>query len=903
MKLSCVLNLFVHISLFVGLDVINSLDELNSIVEGVEFDNIVSLEFVIFEQTDVTLEHMSTYLRSESLHTLDISIKSWLENETLKKQLRFIVKQFHTIATSPSESQETKFIVSTCSKFKHSKEAAVIVKYIEGEPLMLCETSPPGVPDFRELTYDSVCVYWEEPQSGSEYVEAYIVSYQSDDDDQWKTQEINGKQTCATIDNLKENTQYKFKVQAKTKSGISKESKESIIKTQPAPKAPSQPGQPLCDKLTHESVHLEWIKPDEGAHLVTQYVVSYTGSKNHWEEVETGSVAEEFTVHKLQPETKYQFKVFAKYGNILSAPSEVSLLTSTTKKPLALHVRDSMSSCVTNGIPALYQLNLDFISKDKERHIAKCNIGDIPKHPHYLDKVLLLVGATGSGKSTLINAIANYIFDVKWEHKFRFQIIPDEKEKSQAHSQTEWITAYTFHWQNGFPFNYSLTVVDTPGFGDTRGLERDRHITTQIKEFFSLKNGISYLHNVGFVMQASQARLTATQKYIFDSILSIFGADMKHNISVMATFADGGKLQVADAIKEAEIPHSKCFRFNNSALYFDESNCDDCDLSISKLFWDMGVKSLQQYFAHTKISQPVSLQLTREVLNSRHHLEAVLEGLNEDIDKGLRKMEELRQEENILQQHHEDISANKNFTYKVKVVKDKRIDLPVGEHVTNCLTCNRTCHYPCRIPNDGEKYNCYAMKNQGKPTMAVCGVCPGKCSWDCHINRPYRFESYEVIETRTLDNLKERYQKAIDGKNKHEAMVSNLEEEVKIMFCNFIDNVQLVCEIIQRLDEIALRKSPLTDLDYLDILIETEKIDKREGYLERINYFEQAKRPAKFLKALKTQGHLPDPKMESKEGRKIWKKIWKSICECCSNVMEEIDDAFASPQLMPIIII
>ena len=105
------------------------------------------------------------------------------------------------------------------------------------------------------------------------------------------------------------------------------------------------------------------------------------------------------------------------------------------------------------------------------------------------------------------------------------------------------------------PINFNLTIIDTPGFGDTRGLERDQQITKHIREFFQLKghDGLDKLHAIGFVTQAPLARLTPTLKYISDSILSVFGKDIKDNIFVMSTFADVAEPPVMGAVREADI--------------------------------------------------------------------------------------------------------------------------------------------------------------------------------------------------------------------------------------------------------------------------------------------------------------------------------------------------------------
>ena len=95
-----------------------------------------------------------------------------------------------------------------------------------------------------------------------------------------------------------------------------------------------------------------------------------------------------------------------------------------------------------------------------------------------------MLGATGSNKTTLINAMVNYMMGVEWDDDFRFKLIDESADKSQAHSQTDLVTTYDLYEMKDSRLNYSLTVVDTPGFGDTRGLEQDTNLMQQIQDYF-----------------------------------------------------------------------------------------------------------------------------------------------------------------------------------------------------------------------------------------------------------------------------------------------------------------------------------------------------------------------------------------------------------------------------------
>lgn len=118
--------------------------------------------------------------------------------------------------------------------------------------------------------------------------------------------------------------------------------------------------------------------------------------------------------------------------------------------------------------------------------------------------------------------------------------------------------------------DYTLNIIDTPGFGDTRGLERDQCTVNQIRHLFSEEGakGVLYIDAVCFIVKAPDARLTASQKYIFSSIMALFGKDIKSNICTLVTFADGAEPPVLASLTEAKLPFGSTNILGNGVQEF-----------------------------------------------------------------------------------------------------------------------------------------------------------------------------------------------------------------------------------------------------------------------------------------------------------------------------------------------
>lgn len=68
------------------------------------------------------------------------------------------------------------------------------------------------------------------------------------------------------------------------------------------------------------------------------------------------------------------------------------------------------------------------------------------------EKTIMLVGATGSGKSTLVDGIVNYVMGVSFDDPYRFTLIQLEKEENKMENQVQLLINYHFNF-NQIEFN------------------------------------------------------------------------------------------------------------------------------------------------------------------------------------------------------------------------------------------------------------------------------------------------------------------------------------------------------------------------------------------------------------------------------------------------------------------
>ena len=317
----------------------------------------------------------------------------------------------------------------------------------------------------------------------------------------------------------------------------------------------------------------------------------------------------------------------------------------------------------------------------------------------------------------------------------------------------------------------------------------------------------------------------------------MFGKDIAENILLVTTFADSEEPQVLDAVRKAEVPFKCYFAFNNAALFSSKSSKKAL---FNKAFWEMGVESYKDFLGALRTLDPRSLQLTKEVLTERQHLEVSLEGLLPQIQVGLAEKSKLEQIK--LQLKHA------NYKVNVTVVKQRKVPLEGNLHTTTCSQCNYTCHLHCTISDDSKKYKCKTMTWFTSKKNTTCTVCPGKCSWTVHKNTPYRYEYYQAEETTTRKQLLKEFN-IPESSNEEETqhLIASMNKKVTEIDDIIEQMLQQARYSLNRLREIALKPNPMTQTEYIDLLIESEKSECKLGWEDRVKGLEDAKEKALMI--------------------------------------------------------
>ena len=311
------------------------------------------------------------------------------------------------------------------------------------------------------------------------------------------------------------------------------------------------------------------------------------------------------------------------------------------------------------------------------------------------------------------------------------------------------------------------------------------------------------------------------QTYTFESILGLFGKDIKDNIFLMFTFADGQEPMAISSVDEASLPYQNYYLFNNGGLY-------DTNVSVvSEAFWNMGVESFSNFLKDVAKTEPKTIFLTKDVLKFRYRQEKALQNIQRNVSLGLNTIEILQKEKQILIQHQKDIEKNKSFTYVATeqyVCKTKVHD---GFVAINCKACHITCYETVVKGYDREEFLAVCIDN-------CCPTCPQRCDISKHKAEQISYIYKRRKIQRTSNFLKKKYEESLGKKMDTQRAIEECSRRMAEVYDETLNLVEKArrCEV--KLREIALKPDALSIKNYIDLLIEAEKTKSSDNLAERL---------------------------------------------------------------------
>ncbi|XP_026152438.1 uncharacterized protein LOC113124169 [Mastacembelus armatus] len=497
----------------------------------------------------------------------------------------------------------------------------------------------------------------------------------------------------------------------------------------------------------------------------------------------------------------------------------------------------SQSSLLRSGSPAVYQLRPQ---EQKFGTLTRKTVGE--KNQKKTNKTILLVGETGAGKSTLINSLFSYTIGVKFDHNIWFEIV-ERENRCQSESQTSDVIVYEIFGFEGETLPYSLTIIDTPGFNNTRGIEHDERVKQRLLDLFRSEDGVHELNAVGLVMKATDNRVSDRLMYVFNSVTSLFGKDLENKIVALITHSDGRTPQ--NALQALETAKINCVRNEkNQPVHFLFDNCQheertDEEESYLKTADKTTMTGMSQFTDFVEKTSPQKLDKTVNVLNNRIRLTACIQNLQDRIKLIELKQTEIKQTQEALKKHEEKMKKNKKFTVEVdEPYKDKEpIDggmwgLVFYEAALTCSVCEENCHYPgCTmawIPG-----HCEVMK-KGR-----CTSCSGKCPVSAHVKEKWIYVTKTRKVVKTLEDVKAKYEKNKAESEKNLSLLETLEEIMETLKTEKNQLLEEAYQHVVSLEQIALNVDSVSTYVHLDFLIQRMK---EKGDTEKVWNLEEMER-------------------------------------------------------------
>ena len=350
----------------------------------------------------------------------------------------------------------------------------------------------------------------------------------------------------------------------------------------------------------------------------------------------------------------------------------------------------------------------------------------------------LLLGESGVGKSTFINALVNYHKFENFEQarsneplvampvsflmtegdNFEEKIVrfggidPNEDHDHPGQSVTQCCRSYVFK----IGTQTKLRLIDTPGMGDTRGLEQD---DINMQNIISFISNLPHLNAICILLKPNESRLNVVLRSYFTRLLNFLGENARNNIvfcftSTRSTFFAPGNTapilrKMISSIPTKDIPFERknTFCFDSEAFRYLVAKQNDIQFDAYQeneyeQSWTSSSTTSIQFIEYiSKQLQPHKRSEWRSLEHVQFMIEQLIRPMLESTRNILRNILLLKEKlsEIIIQLRPVAINQPSAICYRCERTPKRFLDfwiLPDNLHTlsdtNNCCSCSRKRH-------------------------------------------------------------------------------------------------------------------------------------------------------------------------------------------------------------------
>jgi len=365
-------------------------------------------------------------------------------------------------------------------------------------------------------------------------------------------------------------------------------------------------------------------------------------------------------------------------------------------------------------------------SASAPQQLVACRGGSRPSFSNREFKILL-VGETGSGKTSFLNFLCNIPDIMKEQNKHEMGdpsawlgFTPKKYHREENENQQE--KDSNMHSKTENPLSYSIpipgfnfTVLDTPGLGDTRGMEFDKRHIERISQAL-ISDSLGFLNAIVLVINGQVPRANILIRTVLATICSMFPKSITDQIVIVYTRTkEWHNLAFSvDSLTEVlsrTVVDEDQFCFDNPIAELEQlqqyaqkaatkgkgkakgvvSGKDAVAHGFEKALTDLGY-----FFDRLKTFRNVHSNQFEELYKARATVEEQALGIRGKLDMIPKKRAEIANLMSQIQSATDQAKLSSSFeTMRVKQVKSQR--KTPNNHNMICGGCKNTCHASCEV--------------------------------------------------------------------------------------------------------------------------------------------------------------------------------------------------------------